>query len=335
MDTVLIPKSWLDERAAMNQLTVRPISPSDDSEWLRMRIALWPDHSPADLEREMKTIAAPSDRSPVFVAQRPNGQLGGFLEANLRSHAQGCITSPVAYIEGWYVDPDVRRIGLGKRLVEAAEAWARSLGCTEIASDCDLDNAVSLAAHTALGYAEEGRNIHFRKSFPSPHDSPSVQSSRNASAEGDITIRTAREDELQEILQLYQDLNPEDPLLSIDPDLQAHWQTMLATPNLHLIVAEVAGEIVSSCTLCIIPNLTRSAKPYALIENVVTRAAHRGKGYATAVLQFAQNLAWSRRCYKIMLMTGSRQEKTLQFYDNAGFSRGTKTAFIARAPSAL
>ena len=101
----------------------------------------------------------------VFVVDRGNGLLGGFLETGTRNHADGCDASPVGYIEGWYVDADLRQAGWGGRLVEAAEAWARSRGYAEMASDCLLDNDVSLKAHSALGYVEAERLIHFRKTL--------------------------------------------------------------------------------------------------------------------------------------------------------------------------
>ncbi len=101
----------------------------------------------------------------AFGAVLPSGRLVGFLEAALRETAEGCETRPVGYIEGWYVAPGFRRSGTGRRLVLAAEAWARARRCREMASDCLLDNQVSERAHRSLGYAESGRSIHFRKNL--------------------------------------------------------------------------------------------------------------------------------------------------------------------------
>lgn len=143
-------------------MTVRLLRPGDDDEWLRLRLALWSDHTLQGLRSEMDEIKV-DERQVVFVVQRGNGELGGFLEASLRQMADGCDTSPVGYIEGWYVDPDLRREGYGQRLVQAAETWARDHGCQEVASDCLVDNVISLQAHTALGYEEVERLIHFRK----------------------------------------------------------------------------------------------------------------------------------------------------------------------------
>ena len=99
----------------------------------------------------------------TFVAVRPDGSLCGFVEVGTRAYAEGCLTSPVGFIEGWYVDADVRRAGIGRALVEAAEAWARAAGYREMGSDALLENIVSHRAHERLGYAEVERLVAFRK----------------------------------------------------------------------------------------------------------------------------------------------------------------------------
>jgi aminoglycoside 6'-N-acetyltransferase I len=146
-------------------MLIRHVNQNDHPEWLRMRSALWPDCPLADHRAEMAEQLADEKSFRAFVADRGNGQLGGFLEAALRRYADGCHTSPVGYIEGWYVDADVRQQGVGGQLVKAAEQWALAQGCQEMASDCEIDNAASLKAHLAIGYAEVERLIHFRKSL--------------------------------------------------------------------------------------------------------------------------------------------------------------------------
>ena len=110
--------------------------------------------------------------------------------------------------------------------------------------------------------------------------------------------------------------------------LVAAWEQILADENHHLIANEVDGKIVASCVCVIIPNLTRNVRPYAFVENVVTHSEHRGKGYATQCLDYAKSLAEQRDCFKIMLMTGSKEQKTLDFYAHAGYNCTDKTAFI-------
>lgn len=101
-------------------------------------------------------------RNAIFVARSETTAIG-FTHVGLRVYADGCETSPVGYIEAWYVEEEYRRTGAGAGLIAAAENWARELGCTEMGSDCLLDNDVSLAAHTAIGYTESERLIAFRK----------------------------------------------------------------------------------------------------------------------------------------------------------------------------
>lgn len=98
--------------------------------------------------------------------------------------------------------------------------------------------------------------------------------------------------------------------------------------NHHLIVCEVDGKIVASCVCVVIPNLTRNVRPYAFVENVVTHRDNRKKGYTTACLNYARQIAEANHCYKMMLLTGSKEESTLNFYRNAGYNSSDKTAFI-------
>ena len=143
-------------------VTIRDPRPEDRADWLRMRCALWEDCPVEQQLREMDDNLA-SDVDRVFLAERPGGGLCGFVEAAVRSRANGCDSTPVGYIEGWYVDEDARRHGVGRALVEAAEAWARSRGCREMASDAELWNDVSHRSHGAIGYAEVARLVLFRK----------------------------------------------------------------------------------------------------------------------------------------------------------------------------
>lgn len=153
---------------------VRPAHETDRGEWLRMRAALWPDESPGEHAAEVDghfAGRAPGHpglflASAAFVAVRASGALCGFVEASVRSYAEDCATDRVGYVEGWFVDPDARRQGVGKQLVAAAEAWAARRGCTEMASDAHIENTVSRDAHRALGFTESSRIANFRKSLP-------------------------------------------------------------------------------------------------------------------------------------------------------------------------
>jgi GNAT superfamily N-acetyltransferase len=124
-------------------------------------------------------------------------------------------------------------------------------------------------------------------------------------------------------------LHPDDPELGVT-ELEGLWRRILADSQSHYLVAEVAGQIVSTCTLAIILNLTRRARPYGLIENVVTHPDFRRRGIGTRILQAALELAWNHDCYKVILLTGRKDDATFRFYQQAGFEAGVKTGFVAK-----
>jgi len=146
----------------MSEISIRRATCEDIPEWLRMRQALWPTSPVEDLRWGMDE-AFSDPRQAIFFAVRTDGSPCGFLEANTRDYGEGCETSPVGYIEGWYVDEDVRQRGVGRTLVNAAEDWARSLGMTEMGSDTWLENETSIRAHLKMGYEEMERLVHFVK----------------------------------------------------------------------------------------------------------------------------------------------------------------------------
>lgn len=144
---------------------IREIVASDRSEWARLRQALWPG-SLSDHEEETRAYFRNRLKVPVvFVAEARDGQLVGFLELDFRKYAPGCKSSPVAFIEGWYVEPESQGQGVGRALIEAAEAFARAAGHHEIASDAELENAQGIAAHRAVGFDEIERVVYFRRSL--------------------------------------------------------------------------------------------------------------------------------------------------------------------------
>lgn len=140
--------------------------------------------------------------------------------------------------------------------------------------------------------------------------------------------RLIKYEELDELLHLYRQLHPDDPDVYENNELKDIWDSIYNNPNLYYIVVEVEGKIVSSCNMSITKNLTRNLRPYGLIENVVTDFNYRKKGHATKALNMAVNIAEDNNCYKVMLLTGSKKEETLKFYEQAGFFRGIKTGFI-------
>jgi aminoglycoside 6'-N-acetyltransferase I len=147
---------------------IRLIAPEDRAELLRMLTALRP--TDPELSKWVDGIYAGTNMvKAVFVKERVDGQaggpalLGGFIEISERGYAEGCETSPVAFIEGWYVDGDLRNQGVGRALVAAAEKWAKRRGYTEMGSDLVLGNDISLNAHLALGFKEVERLVALAK----------------------------------------------------------------------------------------------------------------------------------------------------------------------------
>lgn len=140
-------------------------------------------------------------------------------------------------------------------------------------------------------------------------------------------IREAVKDDLNGLLTLYMQLH-DNPFPDINDRINSIWDSIISDPNHHIIVAEEDGMIVSSCVCVIIPNLTRGQRPYAFIENVITDEKWRQKGLATACLNYARDIAVNENCYKMMLLTGSKEQSTLDFYERAGYNKNDKTAFI-------
>ena len=145
-------------------MLVRAAHNEDKEAWLRMRCALWPECDESTQRREIESWLVHPGRRETFVAEDEGERLTGFAEVSIREHiAAGGEPEQICYLEGWYVDADQRRRGVGQRLVEAAEQWARQRGCRKMLSDAALDNLASHQAHLAIGFSETDRAVNFTK----------------------------------------------------------------------------------------------------------------------------------------------------------------------------
>ena len=133
-------------------MTIRLITAEDIPQWTKVRRLLWPGTTvDENLTEGFRTLESPG-RAVIFIAQ-----------TDWRDYTDGCETSPVAYVEGWFVKPECRRQGIARKLLAAAEAWGRQRGCTEMASDSELHNHLGQEVHRQLGFEETERIVLFRK----------------------------------------------------------------------------------------------------------------------------------------------------------------------------
>lgn len=142
------------------------------------------------------------------------------------------------------------------------------------------------------------------------------------------TVREIQPDELDELLELYRMLHPDDPPLERCEHVEAVWAELCEDESVTIVAVEHESRIVSSCLLSITPNLTRNARPFAVIENVVTHTAYRGQGFGKRCVRDAVDRAAAAGCYKVMLQTGTERDWKLEFYEACGFDGGEKTGFV-------
>jgi GNAT superfamily N-acetyltransferase len=192
-------------------------------------------------------------------------------------------------------------------------------------------NEVRLDTHQ---FREKVRAVYEREGFVCVEEKCLFESYHTAFYvwKASFAIRKAAPADAEALHELYFDHLAAKP--PKEPQDMAAWQKKLARlesdPHYHILVGEADGRVVSSVTLVIIENLTNNLRPYAIIENVVTHADCRGRNYASTLMDKASDIAARHGCYKIMLMTGSKKESTLGFYEKCGFDKNEKTAFIKR-----
>lgn len=145
-----------------------------------------------------------------------------------------------------------------------------------------------------------------------------------------ILLRLAQKHDYDQLINLLRQLNPGDP--EVTESEQSVFERIIESNHLDLIVAESKGKLLGTCYINIIPNMTAGGRPYAVIENVVTDSKHRNKGIGKSILNRALEIAWEKKCYKVMLMSGRTDKAVHSFYQSCGFDPDEKQAYIRRAP---
>jgi len=147
-----------------------------------------------------------------------------------------------------------------------------------------------------------------------------------------MDIRELNFRDLNQVLELFEYLNPDDPILESD-SIEHVWETTVSSGLITYYGVLVENKLISTCQAVVVPNFTRNGRPYCVIENVITNLNYRNQGYGKQVLRYAIQQAWDKNCYKVMLMSGRKEEAVMRFYKSAGFNVDEKQAFIARPNS--
>lgn len=298
---------------------VRPVYRPDRDEWVRMRTALWPDDGEhgddVDAFFATGTFRWSEALLPwrVLVAERPAGSLCGFVEASIRPFVDGCTTRPVGYVEGWFVDPAVRRQGIGRRLVRAAEAWAAAHGCGEMASDALLGNAVSHEAHTALGFEESGRLVHFRKRLDRPSD--------GAAGHPLVTLRlTAGQVELvAPLFDAYRQFYDQPP----DPEGARRFLAERLGRGESVVYAVVEGGRALGFTQLYPSFSSASMRPIWVLNDLFVAEDARGRGVGGRLLRAARDHALKTGAARLALATAVTNTAAQALYERDGWRQDT------------
>lgn len=295
-------------------IRVRHANPNDRAAWLEMRCALWPEGPAAEHALEIDAFFAGGLRDPraVLLAEA-DGRIGGFAELSVRPYAEDCDTDRVAYLEGWYVDPAARRQGVGRALVEAAEAWAERLGCSEFASDALLENTATAAAHRALGFAETEKIRCFRKDLTG-HAGPPPEATPVERA-GGLLIRHADIADAEILAALVTELG----YPTSTDQMRQRLRPILTDPNYSTLLALVEGQVAG-----FIGAMVRSSYEadglYGQIMALVVASAFRRRGIGDALTATLESMLVRRGAGVVIVNTATHRADAHAFYESRGYS---------------
>jgi aminoglycoside 6'-N-acetyltransferase I len=278
-----------------------------------MRCELWPEGDAAGHASEVAAFFAGGLRDPraVLVAD-VDARIAGFAELSIRPYAEDCETDRVAYLEGWYVDPAARRQGVGRALVEAAEAWAVGLGCSEFASDAVLDNTASAAAHRALGFAETVQIRCFRKDLTSDVASP--PEARPVERADDILVRHAGMPDAEALAALVTELGYP---TSVN-QMQARLRVILPDSNYATMVALVSGRVAGFIGVVVRPSYEADGL-YGQIMALVVASPHRRRGIGRVLTHAVESMLARRGAGIVVVNTANHRADAHAFYEGRGY----------------
>jgi aminoglycoside 6'-N-acetyltransferase I len=274
---------------------IRSATREDVSAWIHMRQALWPVSSPPWHAEEVDKYFAGQLRMPleVLIAFDDVGRAIGFAELSIRAYAEGCTTERVAYLEGWYVEPDARRTGVGRALVDAAERWAVRQGCTEFGSDAVLDNAASAAAHAALGFEETVQIRCFKKAIG--------QEQREATDPGAIDIVEAAPND---VAKLREEIRRGLMVFNVEHAGPDNYQ------ELAFAARDGSGRLVGGL-------YANTAWRWLFVDLLWIDTPFRRRGLGRRLLHAAEATARARGCTRVYLDTFDFQARP--FYEREGY----------------
>lgn len=293
---------------------VRHVTPDDRAAWLAMRCDLWPDGA-ADHAGEIDAFFAGRLREPraVLLAIGDEGSAVGFAELSIRRYAEDCSTDRVAYLEGWYVAPQVRRQGVGRALVESAEGWAVAQGCIEFASDALIDNEVSARAHGALGFVETVQARCFRKPLqetPTAAPEPVV-----IARAGNIRIRAAVIADADALAQLATDLGYPTSL----EQMHTRLEQLLADDDYATLVAVRGTNVVGFIGTRVGPSYEADGL-HGQIMALSIASDHRRRGIGRELLIAAESMLSRRGVREVVLNTSHHRADAHAFYERNGYT---------------
>jgi aminoglycoside 6'-N-acetyltransferase I len=295
---------------------VRHVVPSDRASWLEMRRSLWPEERTAEEhDAEIDAFFAGRLREPlaVLVATDEDAQAVGFAELSIRPYAEGCVTDRVAYLEGWYVVPDARRSGVGRALIEAAEAWALERGCPEFASDALIDNEVSADAHRALGFHEVERIRCFWKPLTDVHASrPDAAPVHQV---GEVVVRHATMADADALAALVSELG----YATTSSHMRTRLESILSKPEFFTLVAVVNDRIVGFIGTLVRPSYEADGTCGQIMALVISSTSRR-KGVGRALVGAAESILARQGVSVVVVNTANHRADAHAFYETAGYS---------------